>query len=71
MIHELPGGEAEILKEPEAVLTFLCETKGILFGFTSRVEEDHERQGQRMVPEAGETWWTLKSTLKQLKQLQV
>lgn len=70
-IHELSEGEAEILREPEGVLMFLCETKGIVLGFISRMEEDHERQGKRMVPEAGGTWWTLISTLKQLKQLQV
>lgn len=51
MINELPGGEDEVLGEPESVLTFMCETNVFVCGFTSRMEEEQERQCKGMGPE--------------------
>lgn len=54
MINELPGGEDEVLKEPESVLIFMCETNVFVLGFTTRMEEEQERQCKGMGPELDE-----------------
>lgn len=45
------GGEDEVLGEPESVLTFMYETNVFVCGFTSRMEEEQERQCKGMGPE--------------------
>lgn len=67
IINELPGREAEIFREPEGILTFLCETEASILGFTSRILEEKARQGKQVGPATGARWWTLKSTLKRFK----
>lgn len=67
IMNELPGGEAERLRKPEGVETYLCETEGSVLGFTSRTEEEQKMQSKGLGPEAGGSWWTLKSSLNQLK----
>ena len=49
----------------------LVWTKGSILGFTFQIEEEHKRQSKGMRPEAGGCWWSLKSSLKQLKWLQL